>query len=342
MSRLRRGRGGRPHSRHERRAAAAPGGAGRDPQGRDRQGRGPRDRRRRARRRRAPPRAPGRGRRPSGRAQHGLEADRRGDQGGRKAGRPRGRGAASPIDRDRRAPVRPRRPSWRRSRPRSRTACCASRIPPSRTCRSGARRPTSPSGRWGEQLPARRAASTARSAPMRARGAETWERKPHWEIAEALDIIDLRPRREDRRLGLPGLQGRAARALERALITLFLDVHTRENGFTEIWPPIVVNAASCPRHGPDPGQGRPDVRRHARRPVPGPDRRGAGHEPPPRRDPRGRRAADPLRRLHAVLPPRGGRRRQGHPRHPPRPPVRQGRDGPVRAPGRLGARRSSG
>ena len=42
-------------------------------------------------------------------------------------------------------------------------------------------------------------------------------------------------------------------------------------------------------------------------------------------------AADPLRRLHAVLPARGRRRRQGHPRHPARPPVRQGRDGPVRA-----------
>ena len=31
-----------------------------------------------------------------------------------------------------------------------------------------------------------------------------------------------------------------------------------------------------------------------------------------------------------VLPARGGRRRQGHPRDPARPPVRQGRDGPVR------------
>jgi hypothetical protein len=43
------------------------------------------------------------------------------------------------------------------------------------------------------------------------------------------------------------------------------------------------------RHRPDPGQGGPDVRRDARRPLPGPHRRGPGHEPPPRRDPRGRR-----------------------------------------------------
>jgi seryl-tRNA synthetase len=37
----------------------------------------------------------------------------------------------------------------------------------------------------------------------------------------------------------------AGAALQRALITWFLDVHTRENGFTEIWPPILVNQASA-------------------------------------------------------------------------------------------------
>ena len=37
-----------------------------------------------------------------------------------------------------------------------------------------------------------------------------------------------------------------------------------------------------------------------------------------------------------------GRRRQGHPRHPPCPPVRQGGDGPLRAPGRLRRPRSNG
>ena len=41
------------------------------------------------------------------------------------------------------------------------------------------------------------------------------------------------------------------------------------------------------------------------------------------RDPRG--AAAPLRRVLDVLPPRGGRRRQGHARHVPRAPVQQGR-----------------
>ena len=45
---------------------------------------------------------------------------------------------------------------------------------------------------------------------------------------------------------------------------------------------------------------------------------------------RGRPAAA-LRRLLALLPPRGGRGRQGHARHLPRAPVRQGRDVRVRA-----------
>ena len=49
-----------------------------------------------------------------------------------------------------------------------------------------------------------------------------------------------------------------------------------------------------------------------------------------RRDPRRRRAAAALLRLLDLLPPRGRRRRPRHPRHLPRPPVRQGRDVLVR------------
>ena len=37
----------------------------------------------------------------------------------------------------------------------------------------------------------------------------------------------------------------AGPALQRALIDFFLGVHVRENGFTEIWPPAMVNAASA-------------------------------------------------------------------------------------------------
>jgi seryl-tRNA synthetase len=44
--------------------------------------------------------------------------------------------------------------------------------------------------------------------------------------------------------GFPVYRG-AGSALQRALIDFFLDVHTREHGLTEIWPPAVVNAASA-------------------------------------------------------------------------------------------------
>ncbi len=193
---------------------------------------------------------------------------------------------------------------------------------------------------WGEQLPRDQplVGEVGADAPV---GGATWTRKPHWELGEALDILDNARGAKIAGSGFPVYKG-AGSALQRALINWFLDVHTRENGMTEVWPPAVVNTASATGHGPDPGQGRPDVRRHPRRAVPGPDRRGPGHQPAPRRDPRGVRAADPLRGLHALLPARGRGRRQGHPRDPARPPVRQGRDGPVREARGRPRRRSSG
>ena len=66
-----------------------------------------------------------------------------------------------------------------------------------------------------------------------------FEPAPHWELGEKLGIIDF-----ERGVKLSGarfyhLRGAAAR-LQRALIHWFLDVHTREFGFTEIYPPAVV------------------------------------------------------------------------------------------------------
>jgi seryl-tRNA synthetase len=66
-----------------------------------------------------------------------------------------------------------------------------------------------------------------------------FEPKPHWELGESLGIIDF-----ERGVKLSGarfyhLRGAAAR-LQRALIHWFLDVHTREFGFTEIYPPAIV------------------------------------------------------------------------------------------------------
>lgn len=71
-----------------------------------------------------------------------------------------------------------------------------------------------------------------------------WARKPHWEIAEALGIIDLAAGAKIAGSGFPLYRGAGA-ALQRALIDLFIGIHTAEHGMTEIWPPIVVNTASA-------------------------------------------------------------------------------------------------
>ena len=72
----------------------------------------------------------------------------------------------------------------------------------------------------------------------------TWERRPHWVIGEALDIIDNPRGAKIAGSGFPVYKGAGSR-LQRSLISWFLDVHTTEHGFTEVWPPAVVNAASA-------------------------------------------------------------------------------------------------
>jgi seryl-tRNA synthetase len=77
-----------------------------------------------------------------------------------------------------------------------------------------------------------------------ARAEGDWERRPHWEVADGLGILDLVRGAKVAGSGFPVYRGLGS-ALQRGLISWFLDVHTRENGFTEIWPPAVVNAASA-------------------------------------------------------------------------------------------------
>ncbi len=71
-----------------------------------------------------------------------------------------------------------------------------------------------------------------------------WTRRPHWELGDALGILDNTRGAKIAGSGFPVYRG-AGSALQRGLINWFLDVHTRENGMTEIWPPAVVNAASA-------------------------------------------------------------------------------------------------
>jgi seryl-tRNA synthetase len=63
--------------------------------------------------------------------------------------------------------------------------------------------------------------------------------KPHWDLGTALDIIDF-----ERGVKISGtrfyvLKGWGAR-LQRALITLMLDLHTQKHGYVEIYPPYMV------------------------------------------------------------------------------------------------------
>lgn len=67
--------------------------------------------------------------------------------------------------------------------------------------------------------------------------------KPHWELGEALDIIDF-----ERATKLTGarfsiLKGFASK-LERALINFMLDLHTEKHKYKEMLPPFIVNKES--------------------------------------------------------------------------------------------------
>ena len=180
---------------------------------------------------------------------------------------------------------------------------------------------------WGEPLP-------PHLEPQRDEQ-EAWVRKPHWEIAEALGMIDLAAGAKITGSGFAVYKGAGA-ALQRALIDFFLDLHTREHGMTEIWPPVVVNEASARGTGqiPDKEDQMYVVTRDDLYLVP-------TAEVPVTNIHRDEiieadAAAHPLRGLLALLPARGRRGRRADARHPARPPVRQGGDGGLREAGRFG------
>jgi len=66
-----------------------------------------------------------------------------------------------------------------------------------------------------------------------------FEIKPHWEIGENLGILDF-----ERASKLSGsrffLNKALGASLERALINFMLDLHTKKNGYKEIFPPFLV------------------------------------------------------------------------------------------------------
>jgi len=71
----------------------------------------------------------------------------------------------------------------------------------------------------------------------------TFEAQAHWDLGPALGIIDF-----ERAVIIAGarfavLRGAGA-ALERALTSYMLDLHTRQHGYTEVLPPALVNTGS--------------------------------------------------------------------------------------------------
>ena len=70
-----------------------------------------------------------------------------------------------------------------------------------------------------------------------------FEPRPHWDIGARLGILDF-----ERAAKISGARfavyiGAGAR-LERALINFMLELHTREHGYTEVLPPLMVNTAT--------------------------------------------------------------------------------------------------
>ena len=70
-----------------------------------------------------------------------------------------------------------------------------------------------------------------------------FEPKPHWDLGEALDIIDFERGGKVSGARFSFYKGYGAR-LERAVISFMLDLHTTKHNYVEILPPYIVNRDS--------------------------------------------------------------------------------------------------
>ncbi len=71
----------------------------------------------------------------------------------------------------------------------------------------------------------------------------TFKPKEHTEIGQELGILDMASASKITGSAFPLFSGSGAR-LVRALVNLMLDTHTGSHGYTEFWPPSLVNRAS--------------------------------------------------------------------------------------------------
>ena len=70
-----------------------------------------------------------------------------------------------------------------------------------------------------------------------------FEPLPHWDVGEKLGILDFERGGKVTGARFTFYRGLGSR-LERALINFMLDLHTAEHGYTEFFPPFIVNADS--------------------------------------------------------------------------------------------------
>jgi len=70
-----------------------------------------------------------------------------------------------------------------------------------------------------------------------------FEPKPHWELGEALGIMDFEVGARMSESRFTVLKNDGAK-IERGLINFMLELHTTKHGYTEISPPILVNSST--------------------------------------------------------------------------------------------------
>lgn len=70
-----------------------------------------------------------------------------------------------------------------------------------------------------------------------------FEPQAHWDIGEKLNILDVERAGKISGARFTFYRGLGSR-LERSVINFFLDIHTGENGYTEFFPPFIVNKDS--------------------------------------------------------------------------------------------------
>jgi len=71
----------------------------------------------------------------------------------------------------------------------------------------------------------------------------SFEAKPHWEVAEKLELLDFERAAKVTGSRFVYYNGLGAR-LERAVANFMLDLHVEEHGYTEVIPPFIVNSDS--------------------------------------------------------------------------------------------------